>query len=676
MTETPPPSPARRGCAILLIATVAVGLAAGGFFWWQERQALQRQAAEAEAAFAPAREAMQAAEVAEPAYDIDQTIRALHEIDQAAYSAESLPDWLRQVGTRDYRDVAPEVLAARRELLDILQRLYGAQVELEDQEALWDFSASLLLLSTVSVVQVEGDLNPLTPSGAVSVDRAQAQELLDDLVARQEERGRLQAQLRGVEAELLDATLRYSEVFYKYVEEWDRLSQTRDRAYLAASRGDWARAAEAADAAMQQAPKEREAHLLRALAAIEGGEIETPEGAQATRALLTDFIDQHPERSAPALLLLGVLESRVGDPAEGRLRLDEAAKEYPRQSAALDDMLDPYRARAWLRKTPEGGRILDLYQSTMVGAGWFSPDLQMARLAFDAGDAAAGREQVLKHFSRRRNDKQWAALVSDLVYCYELLGDDYRAIFPEDLWLDLELSESTFGSSYGVKVRNRSDRALKNASLVLALRFTDMHAGDLQPFVVGKTQPQVAPHAVTDFGDVEVRYPLWGEEKTTRDVIDPRAVLVSDEAVIWVDTEQFKITEVKEAARAAAAAPRPQDTTQRMLSQALQGIRSEADLTVTKSFLKDDVTVRLPKQLALLRPFFKLRYGDQELPARENLILGDDIALTFEGVGDFEDLNAPVELELIAETPYGAVSMRWMVGPDGTARLLDAGLGR
>jgi hypothetical protein len=44
----------------------------------------------------------------------------------------------------------------------------------------------------------------------------------------------------------------------------------------------------------------------------------------------------------------------------------------------------------YLRKSREGNSIRELYKGTMLGASWFSPDLQLARLDFEAGDFDAG----------------------------------------------------------------------------------------------------------------------------------------------------------------------------------------------------------------------------------------------------------------------------------------------
>jgi hypothetical protein len=106
----------------------------------------------------------------------------------------------------------------------------------------------------------------------------------------------------------------------------------------------------------------------------------------------------------------------------------------------------------------------------MLGAGYFSPDLQLAKISFHAGRFEEGRERVLEHFGRRRAQGAWDFLFPDIQFCIALLGSDYRAIFPEDAWLDLVVEPELLGGGITLSVKNRSERTLRNATLVLALQ--------------------------------------------------------------------------------------------------------------------------------------------------------------------------------------------------------------
>ena len=333
----------------MLLAGVVVVLAAVAWWFYRAEAAAQEALRLQEEAAAQVFDAAQAKleEAEASSYDIDQTIRVIHSIDVALQEHEDFEGYLRTMARQDYRDVAPEVLASRRELLEVLQPLYAKQVELEDQQAMWEMTSELLL-ATLSVVSVAGDMDLVAPSGSFGVDREQAQVLWEDLKQRRADRQKLQRDLAELDEQLVDALVDYAGVYYRYVEEWDALSLLRDRAYLAAHNGDWSAAASAARLAVEQAPKEREAHLLLAMALIEGGKLEQE---AEVRALLEETMQQHPDQSAPALLLLGVLEAKLGRGEEARLAFQQAAAYYPKQSDALLDMLDPYQMRSFLSES-------------------------------------------------------------------------------------------------------------------------------------------------------------------------------------------------------------------------------------------------------------------------------------------------------------------------------------
>jgi len=59
------------------------------------------------------KEAFELVPAEEDAYDIDDTIRVIHEIDVAVQQSNSLDEWLGQLAGNDYRYVAPEVRQAR-----------------------------------------------------------------------------------------------------------------------------------------------------------------------------------------------------------------------------------------------------------------------------------------------------------------------------------------------------------------------------------------------------------------------------------------------------------------------------------------------------------------------------------------------------------------------------------
>ena len=647
-----------KGClSAVVIGVLGVILAAGGLYLWsaqREASALAAQAERAEAEYAPVREAMKPKAAAKPPPpDLDKTVRVIHEIDGALRGSEDMGAYLRELAQHDYRGVDPAVLAARQELMDVLIDMYKVQAEADEQAELWAVS-SQLLLSALSVVKVQGDYNGLFPSGSVKIDAQQAKALLEDLQTREDRRLDLGRQGRELEDRLIQALVRYSGVYHDQLAEWDRLCATRDRAYLAARSADWASAAAAAEEAIAIAPQEREAHLLLALALIEGGDAED---SGRIEALLAESMQAHPEASAPALLLRGVHRARSGDLAQGMLDLEQSAAYYPRQAEALEDLLDPYQARSYLALTREGSSVLELYRATMLGAGWFSPDLQIAALHLREGRRAEALKKVLDHFHRRRAQGQWGAVLADIDAAQVLLGDDLQAVFPEGGWLDLEAKPTLLGESLAITLNNRSTRTLHNGTLVLALQYTDMHADDYRAFRAGETVPAVNANDRTSFGDVPVGVELRGEQRGVDQIVKTRAVLISDEAVVWVDTEAYRIAEAAEGRRRAreggpAAVPPAAQT-------AIRATEKGGHMALVSKLMGDEVVIELPVELAALRPLFRLQRGGASVAAESNVLHDDHIELRFTGLRGLVASGEADDLELVASTAVGELVVRF-----------------
>ena len=647
--------------AVMLLAVIGLGV------WWYTsgqaayEQALVEQAAKASEAFGPTLDKMEAEAVAkEDPIDIDKTIRVIHEIDLALQNYDDFEGYLEHVGRQDYRNVAPEVLDARRELLEKVRELYAKQVEAEQQQALWDMTKGMML-ETLSVVEAEGAWGTLGPTGSFSVDRDHARELLAEFREAQSAQEKRIHDVGQARDELFEVMLRYSETYYGFVEEWDRLCVMRDRAYLASMEGDWETAEASARAAVEMAPHEREAHLLLARAIVEQG---NPERYAEAANILEDVIEAHPGQSAPAFLLMGVIARERGDHDAAKLNFQQAAAYYPKQAGALTDMLDPYKMRAFLRKSRDGTLIIESYKDTMLGAGTYSPELQLARTAFAQDDFDGGKRRVLDHFSRRRAQQQWDFVLSDLAFAQDLLGTEVRQIFPEDAWLDLQISQPMFTGGLNVGVKNRTDETLRNATLILLIQFTDMHPGDYVTFSAD-TKPAVEPHAVTDFGVLEVDTEILGKKRTASDIVRHRAILLTDEAVLWVDTDEYRVAVVEESEKARKREqPKAEQSSEwyQDMAGTLDTITEELPgatvVNIEPTLGRDTVVFQLPREIAILRPVFRLTYGGQTWTAEENRIDDEHITLKFTGVEDFTQ-EGTEDLTLGIRTIFGEVEMTY-----------------
>jgi hypothetical protein len=393
-----------------------------------------------------------------------------------------------------------------------------------------------------------------------------------------------------------------------------------------------------------------------------------------------------------------VLEEQRGRPDEARLNYEQAAAYYPRQAERLQDLLDPYRARAFLRKTREGNHVLGLYRSMMAGAGPFSPDLRLATLAYAAGDEARGRAKVLDHFARRRGDRAWAVLLPDVRFAERALGPYFDRLFPEDTFLDLVADRTLFRDKLGVKIDNRSDRTLHNATLVLCVHLTDMHPDDCEA-MAPPTQPIVLPHTTTTFDALAIDVDFGGQKKTVDDVVSVRAALIADETVAWVDTAQARIDAARALHDGSSVTPSAASTTASTTASAAAGgeqaggeeseratwqrvtglspdvveqlVRRGLAAAIEAGLGDDEVSVRLPRELAILHPSIRLRHDGRDFASATSSIDDGVIRLRFDDVGDLESATSAQDFELQIATRFFTVTAALGKGTGGRLALRD-----
>jgi len=312
--------------------------------------------------------------------------------------------------------------------------------------------------------------------------------------------------------------------------------------------------------------------------------------------------------------------------------------------------------------------LLEAYEDARRGAGSYSPELQLAQIAFETGQFDEGKRRVLDHFARRRAQKQWDFVLSDLAYAQDLMGPDVNQIFPEAGWLSLKIGRPMFTGGITVGVENRTDDTLHNATLVLMVQFTDMHPGDYRTFSA-ETQPALTAHTTTDFGVVDVTAQVLGEDRGPDNIVRHRAILMTDEAVVWVDTDEYRLEQVEAMAKARkrnTETPQQKSAWVDQMTTKMQDIAGElpstATLEIEPTLGRDTVVFQLPREIAILHPVFRLTYNGQTYTARENRIDGDHITLRFDAVEDFTKENTQ-DLELGIQTIFGDMSVGYT--PDG-----------
>ena len=384
-------------------------------------------------------------------------------------------------------------------------------------------------------------------------------------------------------------------------------------------------------------------------------------------ALLARYAARYPSRTAPALVLEGLLQQQLGNEQAAMSRFHQASVEYPRQAAQLTDMLDSYNRRNYLTRTPEGQYLRRLYASTMEGYGLFSPNLLKAKYYADQGKMDQSREEIYNHFFRRGNQGIYDELLSDMQFCEEHLYGAFKGLLLESSYVDVSIepeSEWLFWDSddvMRVTINNRSDLDLENVRVFLCIHYTDMYKDEYDVIKVPHTANIIAKHTTADLDTVVLRYP----GKTYKDITRIRAIAMTDDRICWVDDVNYKqshaLSFLRGGQRDASALQaqareeylrtyslEPQKL-RRTLQEGITILPPEEDPTADRSwwdtFLSwfsspdNDLKVELPRLLAMTDPVFSLHPLDSDaaITPEDNYLSGTVIRLRFPYVPAYGD---------------------------------------
>jgi hypothetical protein len=615
---------------------------------YRDAQLMAEQKAKAEKVFKPIIQTfddnISQNKASDSVYDIDKTIRVIHEIDQAIINNDNLEDYLMKISKQDYRNVAPEVLEARKKLLQTTMEIYARQTKLKDQPDYWDLIREYTLAAG-SGINPAGLASPI-PTDVIQFDPNLSKKTYEDYLESKKVSDEVKSEIRELKTKLLKQLYEYSTVYYKYYDEWDRVCLHRDKGYLATRSGQWDVVEDEANKAIAKAPYDKEAHILKGLAmvasmpnAMQPNIVlgDKPLVSDNTLPFLDKFINDNPGYSAPALLLKGVYHMKQGDLKAAKLLFEESAAYYPKQADILQNNFDPYRMRSYLRKSKEGSQITEMYKTTMLGGGFFTPDLQLAKLYYASSNAEMGKSKVLDHFQRRRNQSQWDYIISDIRFCETSFGKEFRKILPENHYLQLKVKPSMIGDKLNLSIINQSERRLSNASLILCIQFTDMMREDYVAIKVDKTLPAILPNEENSFESMEIQHDMFGKMKGVDDIVTVRAIVISDEGVNWVDTEDFKFENLKKQKETLNKLQKEESVKTLSESgfdkqQIINLIKSQAKLSINSSklALNNNLSIDMPKELAFLNPIFRLvEDGNILLEPGKNQLNSNGIHLDF-----------------------------------------------
>ena len=650
--------------------------------------------------FAAAYDAITSQAQSDAPYDIEQTIRVINAMELAQMKSESFDEFLDYMAGQDYTGVAPEVMEAKQMLFPLLEYTYKLQQADEQLSDVWMLMRSLAkggesLMEDTSLVELIMMMHSDIFAIFNLASGGDTEKALEEAFNQYEEDAKLKDQVRE-DLERLRKSYRayleyYVPIYKKYMQEYDALCVEKDRAYLDLYGGRADDALLHTSNILAKYPNNGEAMLLHSMGliiesaseaeprpTITMNDIETqqpnpdnenkeerpqlPMTVKQRQAndLLQDYTKLYPDRTAPALVLEGLLYQQLGDQNTAMLRFHQASAEYPRQAERLTDMLDAYNMRTYLCKTQEGQYLRRLYASTMEGYGLFSPNLLKAHYHASQGDMEESRKEIFNHFFRRGNQGIYDELLSDMQFCEENLYGPFKSLLLEQSYLDVSVEPKkkmlfwTKDKELNVTISNRSDLKLENVRVYLCIHYTDMYKDEYDVVKVPKTQNIIGPRSTVDLETVELNY----RDKGYKDITRIRAIAITDDRICWIDEVGYK--------NAKALAPYRSDNSnlnqrqqqareeylnnyslepqklQATLRDGVNVLPPEEDPCIEKSWWKtftgwfsspdNTLNIELPRALVMADPVFSLRPldADDALQPEENYLAGTAIHLKFD----------------------------------------------
>ena len=546
--------------------------------------------------FVPAYEAIRNQRlVANKDYDLEKTVRVMNALELAQANSENFDEFLKVMARQDYDGVAPDVLEAKQKMLPVLQYMYQLQALDKSLSDAWMLARSAATggMEMTRRVNIMDIVNTVMGNPIVLLDifhQEDASKVTHKAFANYRKDKELRQNVRNdiakLEASYQQYLTDYAPIYHKYMKEYDALCVEKDKVYLDLYGGQAESALQGADAILKKYPNCTEGQLLKAQAEIvmgvkthsqslpkerrldkksaeisitdtiknpslrEGHRVGSPTeghrvglGSHFASAfnILDDYVVQNPGKTAPALLLRGVLYQRMGESEQALSCFHQASVEYPRQAAQLSDMLDSYCMRTYLNKTSEGLYLLQLYRSMMEGNGVFSPNLMKAKYYADTNRQEESKNEIYNHFFRRGNQKYYDGLLSDMQFCEQNLPVGFKQLLIDRKFLDVKVEPDskwlvlTDDEEMQVTIRNKSGKRLENVRLFLCIHYTDMYKDEYDVVKVPQTVSIIEPDEEIEIKDV----PLGYREKKYTDITRIRAIAMTDDRLCWVDDIGF-----------------------------------------------------------------------------------------------------------------------------------------
>lgn len=627
-------------------------------------------------------------------YDIEETVRILNGLEMAQMQAADFYSYLEYMAKQDYSMVPQEVLSAKVELLPILQEMYLLESQNEELSGLSSVMNSLgtglhtlakeknpsetvsnLFMMVSNFIPVVGTVTSILNSDEYaalikleSLDKAKAA-AFDVYEKHQNLKSQNKERISVLKQKYLAYLETFTPVYMKYMKEWERLCIDKDKAYLAIYAGRSAEGYSIAQEILDKYPANGDALLLKALACVNmaKGVVSVPEGDAPVMTIaesqndqkyrfvieaqntLDSYIDLYPSKAAPALLLLGEIAALNGNYDRAVSLFDQAAIEYPKLAATQKDVLNIHMLRGYLDSSAEGKYLKRLYNSTVEGYGWFSPNFHKAMYWEQMGDSQQASLEIYNHFFRRGNQGLYDCLLTDMEFCENNLFKSFKSQFMESSVLNLSVTEEQrmLGKN-GIRVtlNNNSDMDLENVRLYLCLHIKDMYINEYD----------VLPCETINILAPRNEHFWLVDNYSIDDIVRVRAILMTDDRVCWVDDVTFKQANAKKNYfRSSGKVDKSLDmfrdyglSDNKIVEKLLSSVDGRLVPKESGFFKKmvgakgsDVLVIDLPRYLCLLDPVFSLGELSKNCTPSQQVLEGSVMRLVFPAP---ESANEPLYL--------------------------------
>ena len=306
----------KKGCLLFLIVAIAVPVAYLLISNHSKKVEIQKEIDSVETVFENAeKEERKSPEPRESKpLDLEKTIRLFHILNDGYSTSKSMFEYLQFVAAQDYSGIPDEVLEAEKKLLPLYKGIRTAEYDLNETQKrrYWGAIKNSVDLKTVTspIAQIAatGGFDPTAFVSLATMGITSGTNFYSEIQRNDEIEKSAKKALEENKEAYLSYLSEYTVLYLKYLAMWNEMCLLRDKAYLAINNGDIDGALESLNAVLQKYPTDSESQLLKSFCLLYkaeqgigvSGDVHNADNA---RDILNQYVKEHPDRAAPALLL-------------------------------------------------------------------------------------------------------------------------------------------------------------------------------------------------------------------------------------------------------------------------------------------------------------------------------------------------------------------------------------